>query len=144
MILITTTATQAWTWAQWLLNAALNANPIGLIIAGVAALTAGIVWLVSNVEGWGTAWDYTLKGAKFAFLAWVEGVKANFNTVVNGIMMGINMIKLGWYNFKEAMGIGDSSENQAMIEQINQDTEARKKSIVDGYKSCRLCRQECQ
>lgn len=36
-------ATKAWTAAQWLLNAALAANPIVLIIIGLAALTAGII-----------------------------------------------------------------------------------------------------
>ncbi len=35
-------ATAAWTAVQWLLNAALNANPIGLIIVALAALAAGI------------------------------------------------------------------------------------------------------
>ncbi len=35
------------TVATWLLNAAMAANPIGLIVAGVAALTAGIIALVS-------------------------------------------------------------------------------------------------
>jgi phage-related protein len=37
-------ATQAWTAVQWLLNAAMSANPIGLIIIGVAAVAAA-VWL---------------------------------------------------------------------------------------------------
>jgi len=37
------TATLLWTAAQWLLNAALTANPIGLIIALVAALVIAIV-----------------------------------------------------------------------------------------------------
>jgi hypothetical protein len=36
-------ATTAWTAVQWLLNAALSANPIGLVIVAVAALAAGIV-----------------------------------------------------------------------------------------------------
>lgn len=36
---------------QWLWNAALAANPIGLIILAVVALVAGIVWLWNNVEG---------------------------------------------------------------------------------------------
>lgn len=36
-------ATKIQTGAQWLLNAAMNANPIGLIIAGLAALAAGFV-----------------------------------------------------------------------------------------------------
>ena len=36
-------ATLAWTGAQWLLNAALSANPIGLVIAAVALLAAGFI-----------------------------------------------------------------------------------------------------
>jgi len=44
-------ATALWTGAQWLLNAALYANPIGLVIAAVAALVAGVIWAYKNV-GW--------------------------------------------------------------------------------------------
>jgi len=36
-------ATKAWAIAQWLLNAAMSANPIGLAIIAVAALTAAVV-----------------------------------------------------------------------------------------------------
>lgn len=36
-------ATAAWTAAQWLLNAALSANPIGLVIVGLVALGAALV-----------------------------------------------------------------------------------------------------
>ena len=54
-------ATQAWTAMQWLLNIALTANPIGLVVVGVAALTAGIVYLWYKFAGFRaflvTAWD---------------------------------------------------------------------------------------
>lgn len=36
-------ATVAWTAAQWLLNAALTANPIGLVVVAIAALVAGLI-----------------------------------------------------------------------------------------------------
>lgn len=36
-------ATVAWTGAQWALNVALSANPIGLVILAIAALGAGLV-----------------------------------------------------------------------------------------------------
>ena len=42
-------ATNAGTAAQWLLNAAITANPIGLIVVGVAALVAGIIALVVGI-----------------------------------------------------------------------------------------------
>ena len=43
-------ATIVQTAAQWALNVALDANPIGLIIIGVAALTAGLYYLYENSE----------------------------------------------------------------------------------------------
>ncbi len=43
-------AVLAFTAAQWLLNAALNANPIGLIIIGVTALIAALVLLWQHSE----------------------------------------------------------------------------------------------
>ena len=41
--LVVKAATVAWTGAQWLLNAALAGNPIGLVIVAVAALVAGLI-----------------------------------------------------------------------------------------------------
>jgi len=38
------------TAAQWLLNAALTANPIGIVIAAVAGLVAGIIYLWNTNE----------------------------------------------------------------------------------------------
>lgn len=46
-----TVAQGAATAAQWLLNAAMSANPIGIVVLALAALTAGIVWAWNNV-GW--------------------------------------------------------------------------------------------
>lgn len=127
-------ATKLWAAAQWLINVAMSANPIGLIIIAIAALVAGIVWLVSNVEGWGEAWDHTWEGAKLLVQLWVDGVKYYFNTVVDAIMIGLNYIKLGWYEFKNAVGIGETSENDAMIAKIHADNDRRKKEIIDGAK----------
>ena len=60
-----TTATKIWTGVQWLLNAAMDANPIGLIIIGIAALVAAVVYCWNKFAGFRafilTMWD-TLKG----------------------------------------------------------------------------------
>ena len=45
-----TVAMKAMAAAQWLINAAMNANPIGLIIAGVVALVAVIILLWNKCE----------------------------------------------------------------------------------------------
>ena len=74
-------ATGAWTAAQWLLNAAMTANPVGLIVVGIAALIAGIVALIMNfdkVKAVGkAAWDVILKG--------VNALKGPIDTVVNAV-----------------------------------------------------------
>lgn len=43
-------ATKAWAATQWLLNAALTANPIGIVIALIVALVAGIILAYRNSE----------------------------------------------------------------------------------------------
>ncbi len=43
-------ATTLWTGAQWLLNAALTANPIGVVVMAIAALIAGIVIAYNSSE----------------------------------------------------------------------------------------------
>lgn len=49
-------ATEGATVAQWLLNAAQNANPIGLIISAVAALVAAFIYLWNTCEGFREFW----------------------------------------------------------------------------------------
>lgn len=130
---IQTIATKAASVAQTIFNAIMNANPIAIVILAIVALIAAIAWVASSTTGWGEAWDHTMNAAKYIFLAWVSMVKANFNLMINGLMIGINKIKEGWYSFKDAVGLGDSSENQKMLEQIRADTEERKESIKQGY-----------
>lgn len=129
---IVSTATSVWSGVQAVFNGIMAVNPVVWIVIGIMALVAAIAWVVSSTVGWGEAWKHTINGAKLLFQAFVEGVKFYFSTLVNGIMIGINVIKKGWFEFKESMGLGDSSANQKMISQINADTEARKKAIVDG------------
>lgn len=131
---IVTAATKIWAFAQMLLNGAMALNPVGLIVAGIVALIAVIAFLAIKIKGWGTLWEAVVGFMKNIFLAYVEGIKLAFATVVNGIMIGIDKIRLGWYEFKKAVGLGDSNENAAMITKINAEVEGRKQAIVDGAK----------
>ncbi|MEG0788771.1 MAG: tape measure protein [Alistipes sp.] len=131
---IVTTAKWAWAAAQTALNTSMWLCPITWIVAGIIALIAIIVYLCYKIEGWGSLWEGVVGYMKYSFYAFVDGVKLYFSTLVNSIMIGLNMIKLGWYKFKEACGIGNSEENQSAIAAINADVEARQKAIVNGAK----------
>ncbi|WP_395049399.1 phage tail tape measure protein [Flavobacterium sp.] len=121
--------TTLWAAATTLLTSAIFLVPLAII-----ALIAVIAYLAFAFDGWGAAWKHTLAGAKLLFQAFIESIKLWFMTYINGFMIGLNIIKLGWYKFKEAVGMGNSAENQSMIAKINADTEARQKAILDGAK----------
>lgn len=131
---IVTTAKWAWAAAQNGLNLALLACPVTWIIAAVIGLIAVIGYVCYKVQGWGTLWDGTVGFMKHSFLGFVESVKLYLSTMINGLMIGLDKIKLGWYKFKEAVGLGDSTENQAAIARINADIENRQQAIIEGAK----------
>jgi tape measure domain-containing protein len=60
---------------QWLLNAALTANPIGLVIAGIALLVAGLIWFFTQTE----------LGRSIVAAAWA-GIQAAAKTFVDWFM----------------------------------------------------------
>jgi hypothetical protein len=74
-------ATLAGTAAQWLLNVALTANPIGLVVIAIAALAAGVIYAYQHNEKFrqivNDLWD------KFkAFIAWLwKELKPAFDMV---------------------------------------------------------------
>lgn len=74
--LATSAATNAWAAAQRLLNVAMNANPVGLIIIAIVALIAIIVLIATKTtwfqDGWRAAW----KGIQIAASAVWDWLKA--------------------------------------------------------------------
>lgn len=68
-------ATKVLAAGQAVLNAVMAANPIGLIIIGIAALVVAFLWLWNNVEGFRNfflgAWD-VIKGAVMGVFDWVK------------------------------------------------------------------------
>ena len=122
------------TWAVIKTNLAFLANPITWIIAGIIALIAIIAYCIVGVSGWGKAWEYTVQGMKYSWEAFVENFQLLWTVAKNTFMAGIDACKLAWYKFKEAVGLGDSTENQAMINKIQNDLQERAKSVTEGYK----------
>ena len=100
---VVTAGTRIWTGVQWLLNVAMSANPIGLIIIGIAALVAAVVYCWNKFAGFRafilTMWD-TLKG--FGNII-KEYVINRFNDMLSGLgKLGETLRKLFTGDFKGA------------------------------------------
>lgn len=83
--------------AQWAWNIAMAANPIGLIIIGIAALAAGIIWVATKTRFFQTVW-----GGVWGFLKaighWFAGPFKDFfvngwNEVVRRFGNGVAAVK---------------------------------------------------
>ena len=100
-----TIATQGATAAQWLMNAALTANPIGIVVVAIGALVGALIWFFTQTkigqETWKTftafvtsAWQATTSALSTAFTnignwfssLWngARGAFTSFQTWING------------------------------------------------------------
>jgi uncharacterized membrane protein len=88
-------AVLAWAAAQWLLNAAWSASPIGVVILAIAALVAGIVWAYKNVGWFRAAVDAVFRFLKTAVVATIDFVRKHWRLILTvilgplGIMIGL-------------------------------------------------------
>lgn len=94
-------ATIAWTAVQWLLNAALLANPIGLIILAIIALIAIIVLIATKTtwfqDAWKAAWGW-IKDAAKAVWDWISGtlwpgIQGVWDRIVAGAKATVDKMK---------------------------------------------------
>lgn len=94
------------TASQWLLNAAMNANPIGLIIGAITALVAAFAILWNNCEGfrefWITLWEMITDAAGAAWEA-ITGFFSAAWDFITGAFAGAGEWFAGiWNNIKGA------------------------------------------
>lgn len=80
-------ATGLWTATQWLLNVAMNANPIGVVVAAIVAAVAaiaGIAYLIyDNWEPISEFFSGLWENLKTGFFSVVDWVKSGFTTAWN-------------------------------------------------------------
>lgn len=80
-------ATAAWAAVQWALNAALNANPIGLIVIAIAALVAGVIYAYTHFTWFKNAVNAAWRGiATASSWAWNTVIKPIFNLLKSYIV----------------------------------------------------------
>jgi hypothetical protein len=84
-------ATNIWTVAQWLLNAALNANPIGIVVVVIGAMVAAIVYAYEKV-------------ASFRAGVWATwAVLKEFASIVMDVYTGLGKAIMGVLTFDPKM-----------------------------------------
>ena len=81
-------AQKAVTAAQWLMNAAMTANPIGLIIAAIAALVAAFVLLAGKSEEFREFWSGLWEGIKAAVAGVVDAIVLFFTETIPNAWRG--------------------------------------------------------
>jgi phage-related minor tail protein len=116
-------ATAAWTGAQWLLNVALTANPIGLVILAIGAIVAAIVIAYKKSETfrmivqmlWATikagaamAWN-ALKAFGASFAGWVSGLISRGKGIID------------WFRGLPAMVRGALGDARSLLSQKGRD-----------------------
>ena len=105
-------ATAAWTVAQWLLNAALLANPIVLLIAAIVAVVAGAVFLIIRywdqiVGAFRRAGDWIV-GIVGSIIDWIrDNWKLVLAILLGPLGIAIGLIIEHWGSIRDAFGAGD-------------------------------------
>lgn len=87
------TANEGATIAQWLFNAALNANPIVLVVSLIAGLVVALITLWNTNEGFRNAVISAWNAVKNAISTVVEAIKGFFTGLVNSVSRAWEKIK---------------------------------------------------
>lgn len=81
--------TKAWAAVQWVLNAAMSANPIGLVVVAIAGLIAAGAWLVQNWDEiaawWNDLWSGIADWAREKWDAITGTIAGAWDSIVSGI-----------------------------------------------------------
>ena len=96
-----TVATQIATGVQWLFNAALNANPLTLLVVAIAAVVAGIVWFFTQTETGKNIWNgfvEILSSTISSIGQWFKGLWDGIVSIFSGVAGWFGGIFQGAWN----------------------------------------------
>lgn len=105
-------ATKAWAATQWLLNAAMSANPLGLVIIAIVALVAAVVLAYRRFDTFRKIVDTVFSWLKSAVGAVIGFVKSHWRmilTILTGPFgLAVSLITKHWSKIKAVISKGIS------------------------------------
>ncbi len=134
-----TAATAAWTAAQWLLNIALNANPIGLVVLAIAVLIGIVILIIKYWDdlkaGAIAAWN-GIRDAAVAAWHWLQ--EHVFTPLGSAIASVVQWFKDLWAQVQSTWDmIINMMANNPITKRI-QDIIDKVKELVEKFKSFAL------
>lgn len=114
------------TWAVIKTNLAFLANPITWIILAIVALIGVIAYLILGVDGWGKAWQATVRTAQLAFMLFGQNIQLIWLNVKSAFLDGLDVIKKGWYNL---MKLWDEDGANKGLEAIKKQSDKRQEEL---------------
>ena len=130
-------AEEGLTVAQWLLNLAMDANPIGIIIAAITALVAAFVYLWNNSEDFRNFWIGLWEGIKNAVKPIIDAI-VNFFTVTlpsawNAVVAFFQGIPAWWSNLWNQVGMFFQNVWNGIISFFTETIPAWIQSVIDWF-----------
>lgn len=129
MIALQAAKTYILTAAQWALNVAMSANPIGLIIVAIGALIGFIVALCRRYEGWATVWEAVKTTLQLSFQQYIENWKFGFKELWMDLQIFWERIK----SFGENVGNVFKTIGQAIEKVLSGDFDGAKAVLANGF-----------
>lgn len=107
------------TAAQWALNVAMTANPIGVVIVAIGALVGAFIVLWNKSEGFRNFWINLWEKVKAIVTSAWEGIKAGFEKIKNGISAVKEKVSTMWNGVKEKTSELWGGVKNAVSEKLN-------------------------
>lgn len=120
-------ASNIWTVAQWALNAALTANPVGVVIMAIAALVAAVILAYKNSETFRNICDQVWKVVKGLAGVLLEGL-------VQALKVVVEKLKIAWDWLSKLLGL-DGGEVKIKAETPEKSGQGAKPSTKPTGKS---------
>ena len=129
----TAAVTGVWTAAQWALNAALTANPIGLIIVGLVALGAGLVLAYKKSETFRNIVNGAFGLVRAGASALAGAVRNNMGKIQGAVSIAGKLVRIYFLPVTTAFRLG-SSAVRAMSSAVTSSV-GKVTTTVSGLKS---------